>query len=64
VKINVLAPKKKKNKVNTIATPNNPLPISLNIIFAYLLLKCTVPKSSILYPLNLDAVFKKLSDLV
>ena len=45
--MNTLAPRKKKNRVNTIATPNNPLPISLNI-FSYSLLKCILPKLSIL----------------
>ncbi len=33
--MNTLAPRKKKNRVRTIATPNNPLPISLNIFFLF-----------------------------
>ena len=46
--MNTLAPRKKKNKVKTIVTPSNPLPISLNISISYSLLKCILPKLSIL----------------
>ena len=43
-----LIPKKKKNNVKIIKIPNNPIPISFNINYTYLLLKWITPRSFIL----------------